>query len=336
MVFSFLINIVTLGVVYAAPSYSFNVSSSQIENGSKVTASVTVKQTAAWNVKITSAGNTSGCSNQWVGDSGTGANATKTFSVSCRATSTGVISFTLSGDITSSDGTNSNISGSKRVTVVEKRPDSTVNTLKSLSVSGYDLSPEFNEDTLEYSVSVPPTTTKVSIDAIRKDNASKVEGTGEFEVNEGQNKFEIKVTAESGALRTYIVTVNVEDSNPIYVMVDNYEYSILKTSRNLEIPSLYTESTINIDGNEVPCFKNEASNITLVALKNSMGEVGFFIYDNGEYTKYIELTGDNLIIYPSNEEINIKNFIALYLACGIDPSKNIIYLQSDIEYIPCN
>ena len=209
IVFSFLVNIVTLGVVYAAPSYSFNVSSSQIENGSKVTASVTVKQTAAWNVKITSAGNTSGCSNQWVGDSGTGANATKTFSVSCRATSTGVISFTLSGDITSSDGTNSNISGSKRVTVVEKRPDSTVNTLKSLSVSGYDLSPEFNEDTLEYSVSVPPTTTKVTIDATRKDNASKVEGTGEFEVNEGQNKFEIKVTAESGALRTYIVTVNV-------------------------------------------------------------------------------------------------------------------------------
>jgi tryptophanyl-tRNA synthetase len=31
---------------------------------------------------------------------------------------------------------------------------------------------------------------------------------------------------------------------------------------------------------------------------------------------------------------NIKDFIALYLACGVDPSKNIIYLQSDIEYIP--
>lgn len=332
IVFSFLVNIVTLGVVYAAPSYSFNVSSSQIENGSKVTASVTVKQTAAWNVKITSAGNTSGCSNQWVGDSGTGANATKTFSVSCRATSTGVISFTLSGDITSSDGTNSNISGSKRVTVVEKRPDSTVNTLKSLSVSGYDLSPEFNEDTLEYSVSVPPTTTKVSIEATRKDNASKVEGTGEFEVNEGQNKFEIKVTAESGALRTYVVTINVEDSNPIYVMVDNYEYSILKTSRNLEIPSLYTESTINIDGNEVPCFKNEASNITLVALKNSMGEVGFFIYDNGEYTKYIELTGDNLIIYPSNEEINIKNFIAKDIKINDIDVKGYYYKDLDNGY----
>jgi tryptophanyl-tRNA synthetase len=27
--------------------------------------------------------------------------------------------------------------------------------------------------------------------------------------------------------------------------------------------------------------------------------------------------------------------MALYLACGIDPTKNVIYLQSDIEYIPC-
>jgi tryptophanyl-tRNA synthetase len=32
---------------------------------------------------------------------------------------------------------------------------------------------------------------------------------------------------------------------------------------------------------------------------------------------------------------NIRDFIALYLACGVDPSKNVIYLQSDIEYIPC-
>jgi tryptophanyl-tRNA synthetase len=31
---------------------------------------------------------------------------------------------------------------------------------------------------------------------------------------------------------------------------------------------------------------------------------------------------------------NIRDFIALYLACGIDPNKNVIYLQSDIEYIP--
>ena len=63
-----------------------------------------------------------------------------------------------------------------------------------------------------------------------------------------------------------------------------------------------------------------------------MGEVGFFIYDNGEYTKYIELTGDNLIIYPSNEEINIKNFIAKDIKInGIDV-KGYYYKDLDNGY----
>ena len=32
---------------------------------------------------------------------------------------------------------------------------------------------------------------------------------------------------------------------------------------------------------------------------------------------------------------NIKSLVALYLACGIDPEKNTIYIQSDTPYIPC-
>ena len=31
----------------------------------------------------------------------------------------------------------------------------------------------------------------------------------------------------------------------------------------------------------------------------------------------------------------IKKFTAMYLACGIDPQKVTMYVQSDNEYIPC-
>ena len=110
--------------VFAAGSASLSVNKGSIENGSSVTASVTVKNTAAWNVTITSAGSTSGCTQKFVGDSGTGENTSKTFSVTCKSTSTGLISFTMSGDITSSDGTNSKISGSKQVTVTVPREKS--------------------------------------------------------------------------------------------------------------------------------------------------------------------------------------------------------------------
>ena len=37
---------------------------------------------------------------------------------------------------------------------------------------------------------------------------------------------------------------------------------------------------------------------------------------------------------PKELHERIRRFIALYIACGIDPNKNIIYLQSENEYIP--
>ena len=273
-----LFNLLFIPTVFAAPSYTFTVSSSSITSDSRVTASVTVKSTASWNIKITSAGNTNGCSNSWADASSDGKNLTKTFSVTCKASSTGSISFTLSGDITDEDFNNKTLSGTKTVKVTKPVPASTVNDLKSLTVDNYELIPEFNEDTLEYTVSVPPTTTKVNIGATKKDSKSKVEGTGEFPVEEGANNFKVTVTSESGAVKEYSIIVNVEDTNPIKVNVGNQELTVLKTSHNLEIPTLYTETTINIDGYDVPAFVNTATNITLVALKDSKGDSSFYIY----------------------------------------------------------
>ena len=70
------------------------------------------------------------------------------------------------------------------------------NNLKSLAIDGYSLTPEFNKDTLEYSVTVPSTVEKININAVKNDNRATVEGAGEKEVVEGSNPFEIVVTAQ--------------------------------------------------------------------------------------------------------------------------------------------
>src|SRR5574344_587997 len=220
--------------VKAAPSYSLKVSSNSIENGSKVTATVTVSNTAAWNIKIISSGTTSGCSNSWANTTSNGANTTKSFSVTCKSTGVGIIAFTLSGDI-SGDGT-TYLSGSKRVTVTEKVPDSTINTLKSLSIDGYEISPTFDAEILEYSVTVPSTVNSLKINTIKSDSKSSVTGDGEVTLEEGANKVDIIVTAESGATRTYTLVINVTDSNPIKETIDGKEYTIIKNSKNLTIP----------------------------------------------------------------------------------------------------
>ena len=190
VILGFLINI---SVVFAAPSHSISVNKSQVEVGGSVTATVTVKSAAAWNIKVNGTGNTNGCSAQDADASSNGKNTTKTVKVTCSANSTGVIKITYSGDATSEDGTNVNISGSKTVTVVKPRPKSTNNDLKSLSVEGYEITPAFDKNTLEYSVTVPSTVNTVKINATKADNYSSLTGTGEFEVVEGANVFNIVV-----------------------------------------------------------------------------------------------------------------------------------------------
>lgn len=305
IVFSFIVGIYS---VQAAGSASISVSKSKIENGSSVTASVTVKNTAAWNVTITSSGATSGCTKKFVGDSGTGNNTTKTFSVTCKSTSTGIINFVMSGDITSSDGANTKISGSKSVTVVVPREKSTNNKLKTLSVEGYELSPKFDEDVNEYSVSVPSTVEKVKIEAKKADSYASIDGAGEKSVIEGVNSFEIVVTSETGISNTYKLTVNVEDQNPIEVTVYGKKYTVVKVAKNLVKPELFDETTIKINENDVPAFVNEVSDYTLVGLKDESGDISLFIYKDGKYTKYNEFVTDKLSIIFLNVDKVLNNY----------------------------
>lgn len=326
--------LLSLGITttYASPSYNFKVSSGSITNGNKVTASVTVSGAASWQIKISSSGNTNGCTQKWADATGDAKNTTKTFSTTCKASSTGVINFQLEGNVTDEAGNTINLSGNKTVTVKEKAPDSKINTLSSLKVDGFDLSPTFDSEVLEYSVVVPPNTTKINISATKKDSTSTVSGTGEFEVTEGDNQFKIDVKAQNGDLRTYTINVSVTDENPIKVNVDNEEYTILKTSRNLEIPSLYNETTCTIEEETVPCFINENTSITLVALKNNLGVTNFFIYEDNKYTKYYELVSDNLIIMPTNNSLNLKSYVEKEITINDNKIKAYQYKKLDNDF----
>ena len=326
--------LLSLGITttYAAPSYNFKVSSGSITNGNKVTASVTVSGAASWQIKISSSGNTNGCTQKWADATGDAKNTTKTFSTTCKASSTGVINFQLEGNVTDEAGNTINLSGNKTVTVKEKAPDSKINTLSSLKVDGYELSPVFDSEILEYSVVVPPNTTKINISAVKKDATSTVSGTGEFEVTERDNQFKIDVKAQNGDLRTYTINVSVTDENPIKVNVDNEEYTILKTSRNLEIPSLYNETTCTIEEETVPCFINENTSITLVALKNNLGVTSFFIYEDNKYTKYYELVSDNLIIMPTNNSLNLKSYVEKEITINDNKIKAYQYKKLDNDF----
>lgn len=181
------------------------------------------------------------------------------------------------------------------------------NNLNALEVEGFTLTPEFKTDVLEYSVVVPENTKEVNIKANVQDKRASVNGIGTQAVNPGANKFSVVVRAQSGAEKTYVINVEVKDENPINVTVNGKNYTVVKIKENLPAASLYTETTININGFEIPAYKNDNTNLVLVGLKDEEGNISLYIYnkDKNEYQEYNEIGVNKITIYPltSNEEI---------------------------------
>lgn len=181
------------------------------------------------------------------------------------------------------------------------------NNLSALEVEGFTLTPEFKTDILEYSVVVPENTKEVNIKATVQDKRASVNGIGTQAVNPGANKFSVVVRAQSGAEKTYVINVEVKDENPINVAVNGKNYTVVKIKENLPAASLYTETTININGFEIPAYKNDNTNLVLVGLKDEEGNISLYIYnkDKNEYQEYNEIGVNKITIYPltSNEEI---------------------------------
>ena len=205
------------------------------------------------------------------------------------------------------NNSNNNSSDKKTTNNTTKKDLSSVNTLSKLSIEGYELNKKFDKDTLEYSVEVPNDITKVNIKATATDDNAEINGDGEQEVREGNNKLEIKVTAENGDVKTYIINVNVKELNPITVKIDKKEYTIINKEDEIEVPEGFEKTTIKINDEEVLAFKNDTLGYTLVGLKDKDGNAKLYIYDKDKYQEFIVLDAKGLKIvvleYPKNKII---------------------------------
>ena len=140
-----------------------------------------------------------------------------------------------------------------------------------------------------------------------------LDGDGEIEVSEGTNKITIKVTAENGNTKEYIINATVKEYDPIEVKVNNEAYTVIRKKDDLPKPSsTYEETTIKIKDNEIPAFKSDITKYTLVGLKDEKGNIKLYVYDETteKYTLYNEISFNKLTIYPTNEEFSVSsNFV---------------------------
>jgi len=140
-----------------------------------------------------------------------------------KATITGLGNVTLTGDTTTAtvkvkaeDGKTTKEYTVKIVKEAEKSEEVKKDgdaTLKSLSVSGYTLSPTFKKNVNTYSMKVKNNITGLDVTAIPNSDKATVTISGNKNWKEGVNVVTIKVTAEDGTVNTYTVNVTRESSD---------------------------------------------------------------------------------------------------------------------------
>lgn len=209
-----------------------------------------------------------------------------------------------------SDGDGNEFTGSRSITinVIKKSTTKPIeinktysnnNNLKSLSIDGYELNPNFNKDTLEYTIELTPGTEKINVKAVAEHASASIKGAGEVQVSEGINTINVIVTAQNGNEKIYKITANMEEKDPIDVEINGKKYRVIKKRELIGTKDGYKEDTVKITDFDIPTLYNEVTKITLVGLKDSDGNIGLYAYDSktGKYSIYKEYEFNRMNLY---------------------------------------
>ena len=237
----------------------------------------------------------------------------KSYSYTIKPTSKGTVTCSVSGlrlTDSSSDSWQNISSKSIKITVNEPaaivpKTYSSNNYLANLEVVDYPFDGEFDKETSEYSVSLPSNTEKIKINAKVADSKASIGGVGEFPVTEGLNTFQVVVTAENGNKRTYTIKATVQELTPIMVTVNGNKYTLVRKSKDLpKISEYFIEKEILIGEEKVGGYYSEKLNYNVVGLKDSKGNIEFYIYENGKYLPYREYTFGGITLQVIDKELD--------------------------------
>lgn len=187
------------------------------------------------------------------------------------------------------------------VTVKAKPAASSDATLKSLSVSPGKLSPSFSSSRTEYEVSVANSVTSIAISAKPNHSAAKYSVSGNTKLSVGSNTVKVRVAAENGNTKTYIITVkraeaavapNPEPDNPDPTPTPNPEEPrkiTVKTTGNKEltvsnfedsvIPAGFERAEIAIGEEKVQAITFPDTDNNIAVYLTSDDGAGFYYYN---------------------------------------------------------
>jgi hypothetical protein len=130
---------------------------------------------------------------------------------------------------------------------------STNNNLKDISVDGYELTKVDNNN---YTLSVSNNVTSININANAEDSKANVSGTGNHELNIGENNIELIITSESGSENKIIIKVTRKDG----YYIDDLD-NLLSDNKIKDI-NIIIESDTKISSKYIQKIKNSKKSVT--------------------------------------------------------------------------
>lgn len=101
------------------------------------------------------------------------------------------------------------------------------NYLKSISIKGYNISPSFDKQTINYEIKETIKESTIEISAEADDSKASISGIGKVNINAGENDVKIDVKAENGTTRSYIIKVKAD------IPVENKVIDVEKTENTV-------------------------------------------------------------------------------------------------------
>ncbi len=186
------------------------------------------------------------------------------------------------------------------------------NTLNALTASGCTLTPTYSRYTTSYAATVGANVTSVTVAATPSHNTATVTGTGTVALQPGINTIPIKVTASSGLVRTYTLTITREGGTAVTPTVTSKDYTISTTVTGVEPDTSVTEF--------------------LAALTVKNGTAKVHAADGKEKASGIIGTGDILRLY-SGTAVSASYPVVIYGDANGDGKVSAIDLRATQKHI---
>lgn len=225
------------------------------------------------------------------------------------------------------------------------------NSLKSLEISPGTLSPAFQPGTTAYSVTLPEDTTSIVVSAVPNDTKATVAVSHNNDLEPGENKTYIVVTAENGTQKTYVLNITCgeakepDEAEAQTVTVNGAEYAIAsaKQLETVEAPEGFIAGETDYKGIKVPVYHSPNRKLQLMYLLDAEGQGKWYIYTEKteNFTLYIEernaanryviLTPGEDVLIPDGyqkSELNLNGTPVTSYVCNGDDSIVLIYAMN--------